>query len=72
MFFEKEIENIGAVVKETSTQVPHSRILDSEGRSKSPLNRSKVHNHSKSEKSLSRGKQNKSAAAIGGGRVRED
>ena len=65
LYFEKELDSIETAVKENSTQVPHSRVLQSEGRSKSPIDRSKVQNNSRSDKSLSRGKQNKSATAIG-------
>ena len=62
MYVEKEIEGLASLVKENSTQVPHSRVVE-RSISKSPVGKAKSRN-SKSEKSLSRGKQNHSVAAI--------
>jgi hypothetical protein len=63
MMFEKDVDNLTALLKETSTQVPnnHSRITEREVLSKSPLQvlpKSKSKN-SKSDNSISRGKYNR-------------
>jgi hypothetical protein len=69
MMFEKEVDNLTHLIKETSTQVPnnYSRVTENEVNSKSPLKlpvqKSKSRN-SKSDKSISRGKQNRSAVAV--------
>jgi len=65
---EKEIDNLMAIIKETSTAIPHNISINTENemRSKSPIKpgpKSKSKN-SKSDKSLSRGKQNRSAVTI--------
>lgn len=65
---EKDIDSLMALVKENSTALPHNVSVNTEhqNRSKSPLKsapKSKSKN-SKSDKSLSRGKQNRSAVAI--------
>ena len=68
MIFEKDMDRITALLKDNSTALPnHSRVTERELQSKSPkrvnLTGNKSRN-SRSDKSLSRGKQNKSAVII--------
>ena len=81
MMHEKDIDRLTSVLKDNSTAIPnHSRVTEREVPSRSPgrgtnLIHSKSKN-SRSDKSLSRGKQNKSAVLISmakeQGKVRED
>lgn len=64
MMLEKEIDTLAALVKETSTQLPaYSRVTEQELPSKSPP-KLPLSKNTKSEKSISKGKQNRSAVAI--------
>jgi hypothetical protein len=64
MMLEKELDTLAALIKETSTQLPaYSRLTEHELPSKSPP-KLPLSKNSKSEKSISKGKQNRSAVAI--------
>jgi hypothetical protein len=63
MMFEKELDTLAALIKETSTQIPaYSRLTEQELPSKSPPK--PLSKNARSEKSISKGKQNRSALAI--------
>lgn len=65
MILDKDIDKLTSLIKDSSTALPnHSRVTEGEISSKSPGRRMLTNNKSKnsrSDKSLSRGKQNKSA-----------
>jgi hypothetical protein len=67
MMVEKDIDRLTALLKDSSTALPgHSRVTDRE-LSRSPNRVNLTHNksrNSRSDKSLSRGKQNKSAVLV--------
>jgi hypothetical protein len=67
MMFEKDIDNLTALVKENSTALPHnhSRLTNPDPHSRSPTKPLKSRSrNSKSDRSLSKGKQNRSAVTI--------
>jgi hypothetical protein len=68
MMLEKDIDALTSLIKDSSTALPnHSRVTEREVHSRSPNRVNLTHNKSKnsrSDKSLSKGKQNKSAVLM--------